>query len=219
MPPRARPRRGRRRPRRAIGPARDLHRAGPIGPRQDEGELVATVAEDEVGVAARGDDRGGDLVEEPVAGLVAEGVADGLEVVEADHDEAERAAVVDDPGEAVLERAVVEQPGQGVGPGPTAITRCVSAFWRAIETWAANSLTRSYSSSVKRSSGPRRSRVRNADRAVAAEERDADEAPSTAPRTRVSASSSTTSCGSLWATTQVANPPRRAATPRGIGRR
>ena len=59
----------------------------------------------------------GDPPQQHVAGLVAEVVVDVPEVVEVQHDQAERRAVADAPFEPLLERAVVEQPGQVVGPG------------------------------------------------------------------------------------------------------
>ena len=86
-------------------------------PGEDQRELVAAVAEDVVALAARGHDRAGDVGQQPVAGLVAEGVVDGLEVVEVEHDQAERLARLDAPLEPALERPVVEEPGQVVGLG------------------------------------------------------------------------------------------------------
>ena len=49
---------------------------------------------------------------------MAEVVVDVPEVVEVEHDQAERRPVADAPLEPLLERAVVEQPGQVVGPCP-----------------------------------------------------------------------------------------------------
>src|SRR6185436_4930518 len=60
----------------------------------------------------------GDPAQELIAGLVAEVVVDVPEVVEVEHDQAERLPVADAPLEPLLERAVVEQPGEVVGPCP-----------------------------------------------------------------------------------------------------
>ena len=60
----------------------------------------------------------GDPPQQGVAGLVAELVVDRPEVVEVEHDQAERRALADAPLEPLLERPVVEQPGQVVGPRP-----------------------------------------------------------------------------------------------------
>ena len=78
-----------------------IHRgAGPLGDMQHAGrrrrcgrrigELVAAVAEDEVGIAPGAHQLLGDPPELLVAGLVAERVVDDPEVVEVEHDQAER---------------------------------------------------------------------------------------------------------------------------------
>ena len=59
------------------GPVGDPRRAGAVGARQEERELVAAVAEDVVGVASGAQEGVGDRPQEPVAGLVAELVVDG----------------------------------------------------------------------------------------------------------------------------------------------
>jgi hypothetical protein len=112
---------------------------------QDERELVAAVAEDEVGVATGRTSRrrsGAAACRRPGGPVV----VDGPEVVEVEHDQAERRAVARAPVEPLLERAVVEQPGQVVGPGRISTAWKTSAFWSAIETCAANSWTSSNSS-------------------------------------------------------------------------
>ena len=94
-----------------------LARAG-LG--QQDRELVAAEAAEHVGGAQVGRERAGDGAQQVVTGGVAAGVVDGLEVVEVDHDQAERAAVVADVVaqlglEALGEAAAVERAGQRVG--------------------------------------------------------------------------------------------------------
>ena len=89
-----------------------------VSVRQQEREFVAAVAEHEVGVAAGADQAGRDPPQQGVAGLVAALVVDRSEVVEVEHDQAERRALANAPFEPFLERAVVEQAGQVVGPRP-----------------------------------------------------------------------------------------------------
>jgi hypothetical protein len=87
-----------------------------------------------VGVASGVEEDVGDRPQEPVAGLVAELVVDGPEVVEGEHDQAERATLADPLDEELLKGPVVEQAGQVVGPGPDATARWISALFM-IETW------------------------------------------------------------------------------------
>ena len=94
-----------------------LARAG-LG--QQHRELVAAEAAEHVGRAQAGGERPRHLAQQVVAGGVAAGVVDGLEVVEVDHDQAERAAVVAEVvgqlgREALGEAAAVERAGQRVG--------------------------------------------------------------------------------------------------------
>ena len=98
-------------------PIRDLERAGRVRVRQQERELVAAVAEHEVRVAAGLDQLRRDLPQQCVAGLVAALVVDGPEVVEVEHDQAERRPLASAPFEPFLERPVIEQAGEVVGPG------------------------------------------------------------------------------------------------------
>ena len=97
---------------RRSGPFRDVRRARRVTVAQQDGELVAAVAEDLVGLAPGLDEGIGDALQEDVARLVPRGVVDSAEVVEVDHHQAERPAVPDGPFEVFLERAVVEQAGQ-----------------------------------------------------------------------------------------------------------
>ena len=91
---------------------------GRVRARQEHRELVAAVAEHVVASRGRAATIArGDLAQQPVAGLVAQRVVDALELVEVQHDEAERLAAGDAALEPVLERAVVEQAGQVVGLG------------------------------------------------------------------------------------------------------
>jgi len=97
-------------------PEFDLGAVPPVGGREDGVVVDRRVADlDQVVFEAGSHDRSSDLGEEPVAGLVAQGVVDGLEVVEVEHDQAERRALLDDPLEPLLERGVVEETGQAIG--------------------------------------------------------------------------------------------------------
>lgn len=103
---------------RGPGALGDPGRARRIGVRQEERELVAAIAEHEVGLPAGPDERGPDRAQQFIAGLMAHRVVDIAEVVEVEHDQPERGAVVDESVQVVLEGPVVEQAGQVVGLRP-----------------------------------------------------------------------------------------------------
>ena len=69
------------------------HHAVSIGIWQDYGELVAPQAGDGVCLAQRAPQAGADLLEQQVAGIVAESVIDFLEAIEVHQHEAQRGAV------------------------------------------------------------------------------------------------------------------------------
>ena len=105
------------------GPLGDLHRARRVDAREQEGEFVTAVAEHEVRVAAGSDQGSGDLAQVSVAGLVALSVVHIAEVIEVEHDQAERGPVTDHPVEALLElmtwrdpRRVLELARMAVAP-------------------------------------------------------------------------------------------------------
>ena len=102
---------------RGSNPLGNLQCARRVGAREDERELVAAVAERLIGVACHGHDRRGDLGQEAVACLMAEGVVRGLEVVQVEHDQAECLVRGHASFQPLLERAVVQEAGQVVGPG------------------------------------------------------------------------------------------------------
>ena len=99
---------------RALG---DVQRAGGIRVGQQEREFVAAVPEHEVRVATGPHEAARDPPQDLVAGLVAHRVVDGPEIVEVEHDQAEGGAIAHGALEVVLEGAVIEEPGQGVGLG------------------------------------------------------------------------------------------------------
>ena len=149
----------------------------PSVPGQDERELVAAVAEDVVGFAAGVEQRVGDRPEEPVAGLVAELVVDRPEVVEVEHDQAERRR----PRATRWTRNSwnvpwLSRPVRSSERARISTARWISALWRAIETCAANSLTSSNSSSLKRSLAAEPLEGQHAGDALAAAQRDDDQA-------------------------------------------
>ena len=74
-------------------PIGDHARAGRFGAGQQDDELVAAVAPDQVVVAQLAAQRDGDLAQLLVAGLVAAVVVDGLEVVEVDQHAGQRCAL------------------------------------------------------------------------------------------------------------------------------
>jgi hypothetical protein len=96
----------------------EVHRAEGAGGGEDDGELVAADAVAAVRGALRRADRRAERLEALVAGLVAVGIVDGLELVEVHEHERERLAGA--PGalelarEVLLERAVVAQAGERV---------------------------------------------------------------------------------------------------------
>jgi len=85
----------------------------------DDGELLAAVAGDEVTASGRAPQRRGDEPQELVAGCVAVQVVVALEVVDIDHGEAERPALLRGQlpflVQGLLEAPPVGQPGQRVG--------------------------------------------------------------------------------------------------------
>ena len=93
-----------------------------LGHQHDE--LVAAVPEGVVGLPQIRPEDSRDLAQGVVAGLVAEGVVDPLEVVEIEHHEGHVPAMATEPLELavenLLERPIVEQPGERVvvGKGP-----------------------------------------------------------------------------------------------------
>ena len=96
------------------------HSAPPSSsPRSGEkgDELVAAKASEQVPVADDRTEAGGDLGEDEVAGEVAVAVVDDLEVVEVDHEQADRRGVGsrEQAGAVLLEMASVGQVGQRVG--------------------------------------------------------------------------------------------------------
>jgi hypothetical protein len=103
----------------ALGDRRGV-RAG-LDAVQHDAELVAAEARDRVAVAQRHAQPRGDLLEEPVALVVAQGVVDLLEVVEVHqhHREAGPVAAGDADGllDAVAEQDAVRQPGERVVDG------------------------------------------------------------------------------------------------------
>ncbi len=174
-------------------------------------ELVAAVAEHVVGVAAGGDDRLRDVGQEPVAGLVAEGVVDGLEVVEVEHDQAERLAAVDALRQPALEGPVIEQPGHLVRLGPDLdgpVDLGVLERDRDLRREELDELELVLR--VERHPGPAaRASGRRWPRRDRAAGRRSGCRPSVTSRKwliRSSVRSSSTRAGSLWATTQVARP-------------
>ena len=96
--------------------------------RQDDGELVAAVAEDAILAAGRAVDGGGHVVEQRVAGRMAVPVVVGLEGVEVHHQHRQapglggraRRRSLDLPAELQLEGTVVAEPGERIGLGSLA---------------------------------------------------------------------------------------------------
>ena len=90
-----------------------------VGVGQQHDELVAAVAGDDVVVAQLAAHRLGDRAQDVVPGQVAVLVVDRLEVVEVEQQAGQRGAGAARAGDllahAQVQRAVVEQPGQGVG--------------------------------------------------------------------------------------------------------
>ena len=110
--------------------------ASRVDRRQDQGELVASVAVDPVIGSRRAVDRGADRVQQRVAGRVAEAVVVALERVEVHHQQRDRALLglaclprrrsalggerAGHLAQGALEGAVVAEPGEGVGVGSLA---------------------------------------------------------------------------------------------------
>ena len=91
-----------------------------VGVRQDEQELVAAHAHQQVGLADLRLQGGGHLLQHPVADEMAHGVVDRLEMIEVQRRQGERPAVtaglLDQGGDALLEHEPVGQAGEGVAP-------------------------------------------------------------------------------------------------------
>jgi len=88
-------------------------------PPQDQREFVAAQPRHDVRAADDGLQAAGDLVQQPVAGRVAEGVVEGLEVVQVDVDQrhplAALAGLRDLQRELLVERVPVSHAGDGIG--------------------------------------------------------------------------------------------------------
>ncbi len=95
-------------------PFGDLMRDDPVGAGEDGRELVAAVSVEPIAVTRRVGHGSRDVDEQGVTRGVAEGVVETLEVVEIEHQDGERRALVDRFAELALERAVVTQPGQRI---------------------------------------------------------------------------------------------------------
>jgi hypothetical protein len=89
-----------------------------IGVRQDDRELVAADPERAIGAAHVGGDRRRGLAQDLVAGGVAAGIVDALEVVEVQDGQRHRPTRPDDHGplafHLLLERAVIAETREGV---------------------------------------------------------------------------------------------------------
>ena len=83
-----------------------------LAAREQHDELVAAVARGDVVVLGVGDERVGDLAQHRVTGLVPVGVVDLLEVVDVEHEQADRRGQALRPRHLSLER-LVEQPPVG----------------------------------------------------------------------------------------------------------
>ena len=99
----------------------DALRGVAVGVAQQDGELVAAEAGDDVGLADAVMQRAADRADDLVAGLVAAGVVDVLEAVEVEQEDRALAAVAggvgDELGELLVEAAAVEELGQRVVVG------------------------------------------------------------------------------------------------------
>src|SRR6185295_10662841 len=97
--------------------------AGEVGLGEEDGELLAAVAGDDVGLADGLAEGGGQVAEHLVPHLVAVGLVDVLEVVEVEEEQRQRVVVAlgaaELLAEAVLEVAVVVDGGEPVGDGET----------------------------------------------------------------------------------------------------
>src|SRR5829696_6308492 len=107
--------------------------------RQQEHELLPAVAGQQVGGAHLGPPGAGRLLEHQVAGLVAEAVVVGLEVVQVDHGHADPGAHAPGPlqlpGQLLLPDPPVGHPGERVGaarPSRRLTSRLISTAWRSL---------------------------------------------------------------------------------------
>ena len=95
-----------------------------VDARQQDRELVAAEAGDDVGRAQPLAQHARDARQQAVAGGVAEGVVDGLEAVEVEHERGALGAVAahvrEVPRELLLEAAAVREPGERVVVGEVA---------------------------------------------------------------------------------------------------
>ena len=91
----------------------------------DEGELVTAETREQLVRLEHGSEPGGDLLEERVTVVVAEGVVDGAEVVEVDEQDRNGrlrvAGVCPDLVESLVEHGPVWQAGQVVVQGPMGV--------------------------------------------------------------------------------------------------
>ena len=91
----------------------------PVGVDEDDRELLAAVARDEIHAPRQPPEFGGERLEDPVPEGVAVGVVDPLEVVDVQQQQRERLlvaiAAIEFVGQPLLEPAVVVQPGEAVG--------------------------------------------------------------------------------------------------------
>jgi hypothetical protein len=87
----------------------------PGGTRQEDGELVATQAEQQVPGAQRRPQAVAQSAQEVVARVVTEPVVDGLEPVEVEHDQGDPTSAADQDVHLRLEGPAVRQPGEVVG--------------------------------------------------------------------------------------------------------
>ena len=102
--------------------AGEVHGVAAIGDAgQQDAELVAAEAGQGVGLAQDALDAGGDLLQQEIAVVVAQGVVDGLEAVQVDHEQGQQAVLalgaVDGLAQAVLQQHPVGEMGEGVVQG------------------------------------------------------------------------------------------------------
>ena len=105
----------------AADPLAQVFHVDGAGAGQHHQELFAAVPHDGVALAQHGLGRLGDGLEQPVAGLVPEGVVGGLEVIDVEEQQAQRFAATDGSAEVLAEpfepEAAVVETGQGVDGG------------------------------------------------------------------------------------------------------
>jgi hypothetical protein len=98
-----------------------LRRAGQIGRGEEDAEFLAAITADNVRRPHAGSKRLGDAAQHVVSAGMAVGVVDGLEMVNVEHDGAERLVVAFGPGEGggelLVKRAAVEAASKAVTGG------------------------------------------------------------------------------------------------------